>query len=82
MNLIEHIYGAVGCPYLSDLKDPFWRTVIFHTINKMDIAEYSCEQWAAAFCYILGTNIHFYSTEEVHSFIETKQFEHLLHDIF
>lgn len=59
-DLLDDLCQAVGCPYLSELRQPAWQTSIYRWLCHTQADEYPKKQWEDAFTYLLRQN---YSSE-------------------
>jgi len=70
--LLDLLHKMVGCEYLSSMKERHWRRKLLQTINEIDAAEYSYEQWSKALSYLFGRDIPISSAEGLRAFAEAE----------
>lgn len=69
-DLLEALYGSVGCEYLSDLRQPIWRRRALSAAKALPWRMYSPAQWAAAVEYITGEVVSFATEQEARDYLQ------------
>ena len=69
LDLFETLKNAVGCPYISDLRDAPYDGAAKHVLETLDLRAYSLKELSDAVTYLYGTAVAFHTYGQAEDFL-------------
>ena len=69
MDLLEFLAAKAGCIYLSDLRQPYLFSSVYHTLKRLDAEAFSLREWNDAATYLTQKPCSFESPEQARQYL-------------